>query len=100
MFINNAGQATDPAFAHENTVAEVENIVAINCAALVKATHAVLPCMLARGRGAIVNISSLAATPAATPYMALYGASKAFVDHFTRSLSEEYGAQGIDIQVC
>ena len=99
MFINNAGQATSPAFMHELTAAEVDNTVAINCAAVVKATHAVLPAMLARGRGAIVNISSVAATPKATPYFSVYSATKAFVDHFTLSLADEYHHQGIDIQV-
>jgi 17beta-estradiol 17-dehydrogenase / very-long-chain 3-oxoacyl-CoA reductase len=73
--------------------------VAINCAAMVKATLAVLPGMLARGKGAIVNISSGAGTPVATPLLAVYGASKAFVDHFTLSLAEEYKGKGIDFQV-
>ena len=99
VFINNAGHGPDPAFLHEHTAAEVDGVIAINCAALTKATHAVLPCMLVRGRGAIVSISSIAGTFEAMPYDARYGASKAFVDHFSRSLSEEYGSQGIDIQV-
>ena len=77
----------------------MDSVVAINCAAVVKATHAVLPTMLTRGRGAIVNISSIAGTMESTPYISVYGSTKAFVDHFTLSLADEYRHQGIDIQV-
>lgn len=99
MLINNAGQGSSPSLLHEMTTTEVDSIVAINCAALVKATHAVLPSMVARGTGAIVNLSSAAGSTSALPCMAVYAASKAFVQHLSRSLAEEYGSCGIDIQV-
>lgn len=97
VLINNAGQSVFN-YLHENKPSDVDNCVAINCASLVKCTYAILPCMLARGRGAIVNLSSVAGTPYATPMISLYGATKAFVDHFSKSLHDEYKDSGVDIQ--
>jgi short-subunit dehydrogenase len=61
--------------------------VELNCNALVHLTRAVLPAMLESG-GAIVNMSSLASR-FPQPNLAVYAASKAFVDSFTRSLRDE-----------
>lgn len=99
VFINNAGQAVYPAYLHEDDPKDIDNCVAINSQAVVKACYAVLPGMVARGRGAIVNVSSVVGTPKAVPFMAIYGASKAFVNQFTKSLNAEYKDKGIDIQV-
>jgi hypothetical protein len=77
----------------------VDNLVAINCASVVKATYAVLPSMLARGRGAIVNISSAAGVPVSLPMVSLYSSTKSFVIQFSLSLSDEYKDKGIDFQV-
>jgi NAD(P)-dependent dehydrogenase (short-subunit alcohol dehydrogenase family) len=56
---------------------------------------AVLPIMEAQGAGAIVNISSLAATRwTGYPYVSYY-ASKAAVNHLTRAITIEYAAKGI-----
>ena len=55
----------------------------------------VLPAMLEQGRGAIVNISSLASQQINSyPYMPYY-AAKAGLNHFTRALAVQYAAQGI-----
>ena len=55
----------------------------------------VVPVMLAQGRGAIVNISSLASQQINSyPYMPYY-AAKAGLNHFTRALAVQYAAQGI-----
>ena len=57
----------------------------------------VLPVMLAQGRGAVVNISSTAATTINDyPYPA-YSAAKAGLNHFTRSTAIEYAARGIRV---
>ena len=61
-------------------------------------TQIVLPGMVRRRRGLIVNVSSaIAKLPAAT--LASYGASKSFVDYFSTALSYEYEDKGITIQV-
>jgi uncharacterized protein len=63
-------------------------MLAVNLAALVELTHAILPGLLERGHGAVVNVGSIAgATPG--PFAAVYAASKAFVASFTHALHEE-----------
>ena len=59
-------------------------------------TEIVLPEMLKRRRGLIVNISSAAAF---APLSAMYGASKSFVHHFSQTLAHEYKNSGVIIQV-
>ena len=62
-------------------------MIDLNVRALVELTGRLLPALQARG-GAVVNIASTAAFQP-TPYMATYGASKAFVLHWTLALSED-----------
>jgi short-subunit dehydrogenase len=99
VFINNAAQSPPPDFYHNLSAEMADNLVAINCASVVKATYAVLPSMLARGKGAIVNISSVAGVPASLPMVSLYSATKSFVIQLSLSLSDEYKDKGIDVQV-
>lgn len=101
ILVNNAGLSYSyPGYFHEVDQATVHNILALNNAALVKMTYLVLPGMLERKRGAIMNISSGSATlVAALPLLTEYAASKAFVDAFSKSLAEEYRDKGIHIQV-
>jgi short-subunit dehydrogenase len=77
-----------------------ENILQIlnsNISPVLLMTHLVLPQMVSRGRGVIINISSLSALKP-IPRLSAYSASKAFVDHFSRGLSFEYKSKGIIIQ--
>jgi short-subunit dehydrogenase len=99
VFINNAALSPPSGFYHKLSAEMVDNLVAINCASVVKATYAVLPSMLARGKGAIVNVSSVAGVPASRPMASLYSSTKSFVIQFSLSLSDEYKDKGIDIQV-
>eukprot|EP00892_Ulva_mutabilis_P001653 jgi/Ulvmu1/11489/UM077_0038.1 len=100
VLINNAGMSHDhPQFFSELDPAEVDNMIAINCTAVAKMTYIVLPGMVERGRGAILNIGSASATGIpASPFISLYGGTKAFVDTFSRSLSAEVKSKGIDVQ--
>jgi len=61
-------------------------------------TYIILPQMLARGRGAIVNISSVSSlfNPA---LLSMYAGAKAFIDSFSKALHAEYEPLGIDVQV-
>ena len=61
-------------------------------------TSAVLPGMIGRQRGLIINIASLSAI---RPIYggALYGATKAFVVYFSEAIRIEYQQHGIDVQV-
>jgi short-subunit dehydrogenase len=60
--------------------------------------RAVLPGMLARGHGSIINVSSLAGFQP-MPFNATYGASKAFLLSFSEALHEELRGTGVRVQV-
>ena len=85
VLINNAGLALGLAPAHTAQVADWDRMVAVNISGMMHMTHALLPGMVARNRGHIINISS---TAAIYPYPGghVYGASKAFVTQFSLNL--------------
>lgn len=65
-----------------------------NIAAMVKLCRAVIPGMLLKRKGCIVNISSVAAARG-NPGQAVYAGTKGFMEAFTHSLAAEYGAKGM-----
>ncbi|XP_072492281.1 inactive hydroxysteroid dehydrogenase-like protein 1 [Notamacropus eugenii] len=73
------------------------DIIDVNIAAASLMVHIVLPGMVARRKGAIVNISSGSCCKP-TPQMTAYSASKAYLDHFSRALQYEYASKGIFVQ--
>jgi short-subunit dehydrogenase len=97
ILVNNAGMGTYGPFAQLD-IAREEQEIRLNVLALVRLTHAALGPMTARGRGAILNISSLAAYQPA-PSSATYGATKAFVNSFTHAVHEEARAAGVHVMV-
>jgi short-subunit dehydrogenase len=96
LLVNNAGFGTIGRFAALDVDREEEEI-RLNVIALVRLTRAALPGMTRRKRGAIINVSSLAAFQPA-PSNATYGATKAFVNSFTESLHEELRGTGVQVQ--
>lgn len=95
LLINNAGFGTHGRF--ETLSADRErDEVAVNVAALVALTHAFLPGMLERGRGGVINVASTASFQP-VPYMAVYGATKAFVRSFSEALHEEVRGRGVRV---
>jgi short-subunit dehydrogenase len=95
VLVNNAGFGTYGPVAGVAADRERE-LVAVNVDALVRLTHAVLPGMLNRGRGGILNVASTIAFQPA-PYQATYGASKAFVLSFSEALWAETKGSGIKV---
>ena len=93
--VNCAGVAATGAFASSDE-AVVPSQVAVDVAALVEVTHALLPDLLARGDGALVNVASMTAF-APVPGMAVYAASKAFVLSFTEALAVELRASAVTV---
>ena len=85
--INNAGFGLCGNF-WELPAVEQEQLITVNIQALVSLTRLFLPGMIQQGRGAILNIGSLAGFQPG-PGMAVYFASKAFVNSFTEALAEE-----------
>ena len=94
VLINNAGLALGLEPAHRTSLAEWETMIDTNVKGLVAMTHALLPEMVARGSGTIINLGSVAgATP--MPGGNVYGATKAFVDQFTRNLRADLVGTGV-----
>ncbi|MET0627698.1 MAG: SDR family oxidoreductase [Acidimicrobiia bacterium] len=99
VLVNNAGFGTYGPFADADVDTEMREID-LNVTALVRLTHAALVAMRPRGRGAIVNVSSLAGFQPA-PSSATYAATKAFVNSFTHSVHEEARRAGVHVMaVC
>ena len=95
VLVNNAGIGTLGYF-HETDLERELEMIELNVAALTHIAKLVLPGMLARRRGRIINVSSLAAFQPG-PLMAVYYASKAFVQSFSEALAEEVAGTGVTV---
>ncbi len=95
LLINNAGFGMVGGF-HKLDAVRMQEMIALNVSAVVDVTLAFLPDMLAQGRGAILNVASMAAFQP-MPYMTAYGATKAFVLSFSEGLWGEYRNRGIRV---
>lgn len=95
ILINNAGFGQAVQFIDEDPQSVIDELT-VNVGTLVELTHAFLPDMVERKEGVVVNIASTAAFQS-LPYMAVYGATKAFVLSFTEALWGEYRKTGVKI---
>jgi hypothetical protein len=97
FLVNNAGFGGTGAFVERDLARELE-MIQVNIVTLVELTRLLLPAMLARKSGRVLNIGSTAGfVPGA--FMAIYYASKAFVNSFTEALSVELEATGVTATV-
>lgn len=96
ILINNAGLALGLAPASEAELNDWETMVDTNIKGLMYLTRCLLPGMVARGRGHIVNMGSVAGS---WPYPGgnVYGATKAFVEQFSRNLRCDVLGKGIRV---
>jgi short-subunit dehydrogenase len=97
VLINAAGVAAVGRFAGLDAERAAGQI-ALNDVAAMRLMHAVLPGMIARRRGVIINVSSIAAFVPAR-FAATYAASKAYLNSFSESLHEELRGSGVQVQV-
>ncbi len=95
ILVNNAGFGLF-ALLHQADGGVLADMIRVNVAALVDLTRLCLPGMLERDRGAIINVASTAAFQP-VPYMAVYGATKAFVLSFTEALWAETRGTGVRV---
>ncbi|KAG6524932.1 very-long-chain 3-oxoacyl-CoA reductase 1-like [Zingiber officinale] len=100
ILVNNAGVSYPYArFFHEVDQELLRNLIQVNVEGVTQITQAVLPGMLERKRGAIVNIGSGSAIVIPSdPLYSVYAATKAYIDQFSRCLYVEYKGKGIDVQ--
>jgi uncharacterized protein len=94
---NSAGFGTSGAF-HRLRVEREREEVTVNALALMELTHAALPEMVDRGAGAVLNIASIAGFQP-IPGMAVYSATKAFVQTFSEAVHEELHGTGVSCTV-
>ncbi|WP_436771866.1 SDR family NAD(P)-dependent oxidoreductase [Yinghuangia sp. YIM S09857] len=95
VLVNNAGFGTCGRF-EEIPGKRDHELLMVNVVALVDLTHELLPGMLERGRGSVVNVASNAGFQP-SPYFAVYGAAKAFVLNFGLALRQECRGRGIRV---
>lgn len=95
LLVNNAGFGLSGSFA-DLTADDAEAQIRLNVLALVRLAHAVLPGMLQRGHGGILNVSSVAGV-LISPGGATYAATKAFVTSFSESLYAEVAGRGVHV---
>jgi NAD(P)-dependent dehydrogenase (short-subunit alcohol dehydrogenase family) len=93
VLVNNAGVGSIGA-AEETSVAQAQGVFDINVFGVMRMVKEVLPHMRARGRGRIINLSSVQGFIPA-PYMAVYGASKHAIEGYTESLDHEVRQYGV-----
>ena len=95
ILVNNAGFGTHGEFAREDP-RELERMLYLNVVALTMLTRHLLPGMLERRRGRILNVASTAAFQPG-PLMAVYYASKAYVLSLSEALAEETRGTGVTV---
>lgn len=93
--VNNAGFGYHGEVAGQDPARQAA-MIQVNVAAVAALTRRLLPPMLARGAGVIVNVASTAAFQP-VPYFTAYAATKAFVLSFTEALAEEVAARGVRV---
>ena len=94
VLINNAGLALGVTPAHQSSLLDWDTMIFTNNRGLVHMTHAVLPGMVERRSGHIINLGSVAGHYAYAGGN-VYGATKAFVDHFTLNLRADLAGTGV-----
>lgn len=95
LLINNAGVGFKGPFVEEDPEA-ISRMIQLDCGSLVALTRRLLPEMINRGHGGLINVASTAAFQP-VPTMATYGACKAFVLSFTEALWVETADTGVRV---
>jgi 17beta-estradiol 17-dehydrogenase / very-long-chain 3-oxoacyl-CoA reductase len=100
VLVNNVGVSNDcPDYFDSYNGGEKfwKSMIDINCSSLVEMTYIVLPQMIKRQKGVVINVSS-AAGFSPMPLLSLYSATKTFVRFFTHGLAGEFRDKGIVFQ--
>ncbi|KAG8831699.1 hypothetical protein FRC17_002730 [Serendipita sp. 399] len=99
VLVNNVGRSHDmPVYFAETSEQEMKDIVNININGTLAITRVVLPKMVQKKNGLILNMGSFAGA-APSPMLATYSGSKAFLAYWSQALAEEYKNKGIVVQL-
>ncbi|KAL2746855.1 very-long-chain 3-oxoacyl-CoA reductase-like [Vespula maculifrons] len=99
ILINNAGMSYEyPELFTKIPEETLNNIMQLNIVGLTGISKMILPRMLLRKKGVIINVSSLLGMDIPSPYLTVYAASKAYVIKFSTDLAAEVAQNGITIQ--
>lgn len=98
ILVNNAGVMHEsPNRFLDQSDEDIMAHVKVNIAGVLMVTKAVLPLMVSKRKGLVINMSSIAGYRPLS-LMGVYSASKKFVDYFSETLQVEYKAHNIDVQ--
>jgi uncharacterized protein len=96
ILVNNAGYSLAHEFLATTETAQ-RDFVQVLVTSVVSLTHALLPAMVARGYGRIINVASMVAFSPGAAGHTLYPAAKSFVVKMSQSLAAEVGHRGVNI---
>ncbi|EFA80239.1 steroid dehydrogenase-like protein [Heterostelium album PN500] len=98
ILVNNVGISYDhPMYLEELPNDRIDALINLNVRAATVLSKAILPSMLERKRGAIINLASISGM-ASIPFLSVYSGTKAFIERFSTSLNCEYANRGIFVQ--
>ncbi|XP_069042828.1 hydroxysteroid (20-beta) dehydrogenase 2 [Lepisosteus oculatus] len=101
ILVNNVGMNYAGMLVHfldvPNPEQRISDVISCNILSVTQMTRIILPQMVERGRGLIINLSSEAASEP-QPMLTLYSATKIFITYFSRGLNAEYRSRGITVQ--
>ena len=97
ILVNNAGIGMEPMVLSKMEQDRMQQMIMVNVYALTHLTKMILPGLVVKKKGAIINVSSMASL---VPHglLSVYSGSKAFVTSFSRGLQQEYASKNITIQ--
>jgi len=96
ILVNNAGLAAGVATVADGNIDDWDQMIDVNCKGLLYTTKAVLPGMIERGLGHVVNVGSVAGSYA-LPMGNVYCGTKAFVNHLTLAMRAELFGKGVRV---
>lgn len=99
VWVNNAGISLGMRFHEDESPEEIRRIVDINLVGTMLASRLVVPYMISRGGGVLINVSGRGGRGDAAPYTAAYAATKAGVMVFTKSIAGEHKDDPVSIHV-
>ena len=96
ILVNSAGTINDPIHFHEMSESELTRLIDVNMLGVFKMTKAVLPSMREKKTGCIINIGSISSQRAIPRvHLAVYSATKAAINMFTKSIAVEYARSNV-----